>query len=64
MPVKSQGLYANESSLGTYAGLIATVSDYYLLRKGTEAFYIYSMRIGDGQKEIILHEDELESFVQ
>ena len=58
-PVKSQRL----SPLEPYAGQSGTIVEYYLLKRGTEVFYIYNVRIGDGEKEVVLHEDELEPFI-
>ena len=50
------------SSLGVYAGQYGVVNDFFSLNKGNETFFIYNVKIGDKQ-EVVLHEDELESFV-
>ncbi len=62
-PVINQPLSPRDSLLGPYAGQSGTVGDYYLLKRDTEVFYIYNVLIGDGEKEVVLHEDELELFI-
>ncbi len=62
-PVKSQRLSPRDSLLEPYAGQSGTIGEYYLLKRDTEVFYIYIVRIGDGEKEVVLHEDELEPFI-
>ena len=61
--VKSQHLSPRDSLLEPYAGRSGTVADYHLLSRGTEVFYLYIVRIGNGEEEVVLHEDELESFI-
>jgi ribosomal protein L21E len=61
--VKSQHSSSRDSLLESYAGQSGTVTDYYLLSRGTEVFCIYIVRIGNNKEEVVLHEDELESFI-
>ena len=62
-PVNDQsGVSARDSIIDPYAGQIGEIVNYYWINpRGSELFYIYTVRIGDKQKEIALHEDEIES---
>ena len=61
-PVKNQSLSARGSDIGRYAGQSGIVTDYYWLRPNAGGvFYIYTVKIGDSQKEIVLHEDEIKA---
>ena len=63
-PVKSTGLTPRDAGLEQYAGNVGEVTDYYgLSLRGGASFYIYTVRIEDAPKEIVLHEDELESYI-
>lgn len=65
-PVKNQLLSPRDSNLEPYAGQVGEVTDYHWIRPNTAnvAFYIYTVRIGAGQKEAVLHEDELEACLE
>ena len=53
---------ARDSDIGQYAGQSGTVTNYYWISpQGGEVFYIYTVKIGTGQKEMVLHEDEMEA---
>jgi len=60
--VKNQSQSARDSDIERYAGQRGTVTNYYWISpiKG-EVFYIYNVQFGSGQKEIVLHEDEIEA---
>ena len=61
-PVKNQGLSARDSDIGQYADQSGTVTNYYWIStKRGEVFYIYTVKIGTREKEIVLHEDEIEA---
>jgi len=61
-PVKHQQLSPRDSDIGSYAGQTSEVTDYYWISPNSvDAFYIYTVRIGTGNKEIVLHEDEIEA---
>jgi hypothetical protein len=61
-PVKNQPLSARESDIGQYVGQSGIVTDYYWLKPNTGGvFYVYTVKIGDIQKEIVLHEDEMKA---
>ena len=60
-PLKNQYLSPRDSGLEPYAGQVGKVTDYHWIRPNTTngVFYIYTVRIGTGHKEVVLHEDEL-----
>ena len=47
-----------------YAGQSGKVTNYYWITPPSgEVFYIYTVRIGTGYKEVVLHEDEIEAYI-
>ena len=64
-PVKNQHLAARDADIETYAGQSGKVVDYHWisLSKG-ETLYVYTVQIGAGDKEIVLHEDELDPYIE
>ena len=60
---RNQNLSPRDSALEPYKGQIGEVVDYYWIDKdrGAETFYIYTVKIENSQKELVLHEDELKS---
>jgi hypothetical protein len=63
-PVGSQDS-VRSSDLEVYAGQTGRVTDYYWIGSNRgEVFYIYTVRIGTGDKEVVLHEDELEPYIE
>lgn len=65
-PVKNQPLSPRDSNLEPYAGQVGEVTVYHWIQPNTAnvAFYIYTVRIGASQKEVVLHEDELEACLE
>ena len=63
-PVKGQ-VSSRDSDLAPYAGKTGMITNYYSMSpaKG-EVFYIYTVQIGEDDKEIVLHEDELEPHIK
>ena len=62
-PVKNQSSSARDADIERYSGQSGTVTDYYWLRPNTgEIFFIYTVRIGDSEKEIVLYEDEVKAY--
>ena len=59
-PAKNERLSPRGSDIETYAGQSGTVTKYYWIssNKG-EVFYVYTVQIAGGTKEVVLHEDEL-----
>ena len=61
-PVKSQTLSARSSGIEQYAGQSGIVTDYYWIRPNAgEVFFIYTVKMGDSQEEIVLYEDEIQA---
>ena len=47
-----------------YAGQIGEVTDYYWISpRSNEVIYIYTVKVGAGCKEVVLHEDEMETCI-
>ena len=64
-PVKNQHLSPRDSDIGAYAGRSGQVTDYYWINTGSgEAFYIYTVQIEAGPEDIVLHEDELQAYIE
>ena len=60
--VKNQTLSARESDIGQYVGQCGIVTDFYWIQPNTgEVFYVYTVKIRDSDKEIVLHEDEMQA---
>lgn len=49
-----------DSSIEAFAGQVGKVSDYRWINLRGQVFYIYTVKIGTDEKEMVLHEDELE----
>ena len=59
---KTQSPSVRDSDIGQYAGQQGTVTNFYWISPNRgELFYIYTVRIGTGHEEIILHEDEIKA---
>ena len=62
MPVENQHLSPRDSGLEAYAGKNGKVTDYHWISTGaSEVFYIYTVQIEADNKDIILHEDEIQA---
>ena len=60
--VKSQSLSARDSGIEQYAGQSGIVTDYYWIRPSAGGvFYIYTVKMGESQEEIVLYEDEMKA---
>ena len=62
---KNQTFSPRDFELKTHAGQRGVVTDYYWisLGRGVRVFYIYTVKIENSDKEVVLHEDELEPYV-
>ena len=65
IPAGNQHLSARDSGLVQHAGQSGEVVDFYWLQPNVgEVFYIYLIQIGtENNKEIVVHEDEIEADV-
>jgi hypothetical protein len=58
--LKSHSSALRDAEISRYANRTGTVTNYYSISPHWgEAFYIYTVQIGQGQKDIALHEDEI-----
>ncbi|MFC2001722.1 hypothetical protein ACFLUZ_04380 [Chloroflexota bacterium] len=63
--VDGQNLSPRDCAIDKYAGQIGEITDYYSISpRGTETFYIYLVQVETDYKEIALHEDELEAYIE
>ena len=59
-PVKEPGLSVREAALSPFAGMTGKVTNFYWIRPPTgKLFYLYTVQVGDSNKEIVLYEDEI-----
>lgn len=65
-PVKTQQLSPRDAALEPYAGQIGKVADYYWISLGSGGgvVYIYTVLMEADQKELVVHEDELEAVIE
>jgi hypothetical protein len=65
-PVKTRQLSPRDAALEPYAGQIGKVADYYWISLGSGGgvFYIYTVLMAADQKELVVHEDELEAVIE
>ncbi len=64
-PVSEQDLSVRESAIRPYVGQTGEISDYHWIEPPTgQVFYLYTVRVGTGDKEIILYEDEIEPVMK
>ena len=63
-PVKNQQSSSMDYGLEPYAGQIGEVVNYHWLSPtGGSVFYLYTVRMETDGSEVVVHEDELESYV-
>ena len=55
-----------DSALEPYAGRVGRIADYYWvsLGMGKEVFYIYTVKMGNDHEEVVVHEDEMEAYLE
>ena len=62
-PVENQRLSPRGSDLGEYADQSGQVIDYYWIRTDADNFYIYTVKTETDNREIVLHEDEIQVYL-
>jgi hypothetical protein len=64
-PVRNQNASSRDSTLGSYAGKIGTIVDVYWINMGagTQNFNIYTVRLENEDKDIVVHEDEIKAYL-
>lgn len=64
-PVKGQRLSPRDSGLEPYAGKTGEVVNYnWISPRPGEVFYIYTVRVGADEEELVLHEDEIKPYLK
>jgi ribosomal protein L21E len=63
--VESQNASSRDSTLGSYAGKIGTIVEVYWINMGagTQSFNIYTVRLENENKDIVVHEDEIKAYL-
>lgn len=64
MPSKTQPASPVDANIEAYIGQSGKIVDHHWIRPGTKVFYIYTIRIGDSKKEIVVHEDEIQAHIE
>lgn len=64
VPSKDQPASPRDADIEPYIGQSGKIVDYYWIRPSTEVFYIYTVRIGNSKKEVVVHEDEIEAHIE
>jgi len=60
-PASKQGLSIRESTLTPYTGQTGKIINYHWIMPPTgEVFYLYTILVDNGDKELILYEDEIQ----
>ena len=58
--LKSNSSALRDAEISQYASQSGMVTNYYSIRTNwSKVFYLYTVKIGSGQKDIVLHEDEI-----
>jgi hypothetical protein len=66
MPVKNDSLSTRDSVIEAYVGKDGLITDYYWINSPTsrQSIYVYTVKIKEDNREIVVHEDEIKSFVE
>ncbi len=64
IPAKGESTSPRDADIEPYIGHSGKIVDCYWIRPGTQVFYIYTIRIGNSKKEIVVHEDEIEAHIE
>jgi len=62
-PVDASAPSSRDSTLEKYAGQIGRIVNYYWISpEAGKIFYLYTVRFGTGNQEVVLHEDEIKIY--
>jgi len=66
MPVKNEALSPRDSVIEDYIGKDGIITDYYWInsRTSSQNIYVYTVKIKEDGREIVVHEDEIKSYVE
>ena len=62
-PVKDQHAIPGDCAIESFAGQTGEIVDYHWINLPTGEVFIYTVRIKAVDKEVVLHEDELETYL-
>jgi ribosomal protein L21E len=61
-PLSEPGPTQRGNDINRYSGQVGEVTDFYWISPRTgQVFYIYNVRVGQGKKEVVVYEDEIET---
>jgi len=65
VPAKNQSSSPRDSKLEPYTGRSGVISDYYWLElpTGDRRVFIYTVKMRDEDREVVVYEDEIKAFV-
>ncbi|MFC2044736.1 hypothetical protein ACFLT8_06065 [Chloroflexota bacterium] len=64
-PVSEQSYSLREATILPYTGKTGTITNYYWMAPPAgQVFYLYTVRFGSSNKEIVLYEDEMTSVLK
>jgi hypothetical protein len=62
-PVNASTRSSRDSTLEEYAGQIGRIVNYYWISpEAGKTFYLYTVRFGTSNQEVVLHEDEIKIY--
>jgi hypothetical protein len=66
IPAKDQSISPRDSAIEPYVGKDGKITDYYWVdtRVGTQSIYVYTVKMKEDNKEVVVHEDELKAYVE
>jgi len=66
VPAKNQSLSPRDSAIEPYVGKDGKITDYYWIdsRTGMQSIYVYTVKMREDSKEVVVHEDELKAYVE
>jgi len=66
IPAKNQSLSPRDSAIEPYVGKDGKITDYYWIdsRTGMQNIYVYTVKMREDSKEVVVHEDELKAYVE
>ncbi len=65
VPTKSQSLSPRDSKIEPYIGRSGVITDYYWLEvpTGDKEVFIYTVKMNEEDREVVVYEDEIRAFV-
>lgn len=66
MPVRNDSLSTRDSVIEAYVGKDGLITDYYWINSptGRQNIYVYTVKIKEDNREIVVHEDEIKNYVE